>query len=185
MEKLSNEQREFVEQNHGLIYSYAHRKKLNLEEYYGILALALCQAAVLWDKRKSSFSTYVYMKMSSYVNAHIRGAINTKHKLDDSIQTVWLDEDFSSSGSGTTGDASVGEFTISPMIPLADVCEGKIMANEMLSILSEKERKIVIGKQEGLSNAQIGIELGCSAENVRHHLKKVKRKWKRFLVTVN
>ena len=39
--QLTKEQQELVEKNHNLIYGFANKNKLNIEEYYGILANTL------------------------------------------------------------------------------------------------------------------------------------------------
>ena len=39
--KLNDEQRGVVEENHQLIYWYAHRRHLDLEEWYDLLAIRL------------------------------------------------------------------------------------------------------------------------------------------------
>ena len=55
--KLNNEQRKLVEDNHKLIYFFASKNNIDVDEYYDILALALCQAAYHYDKTKGAFST--------------------------------------------------------------------------------------------------------------------------------
>ena len=41
---LTKFEQQLVTDNHTLIYGFTNRYKLDLEEYYGILALALCKA---------------------------------------------------------------------------------------------------------------------------------------------
>lgn len=43
--ELTDEQRVLVEDNHNLIYAYASRNNLTLDDWYGVLAYALCKAA--------------------------------------------------------------------------------------------------------------------------------------------
>ena len=51
--KLTEEQKKLVEDNHNLIYGYCHRYNLNVEEYYGDLAVTLCEAAQTYKEEKS------------------------------------------------------------------------------------------------------------------------------------
>ena len=49
---LTKEQKELVENNHKLIYYYIHKNGLSLDEYYDILAIGLCKAALNFDESK-------------------------------------------------------------------------------------------------------------------------------------
>lgn len=59
---LNEQQRKLVEDNHSLIYGYAHSRDIDLEEWYGILAIELCEAVKLYDSSKGSLSTIFYIK---------------------------------------------------------------------------------------------------------------------------
>lgn len=184
-QKLNTKQQQLISENHNLIYGFAHKRKLNLDEYYDILALALCRAALSYDLHKSSFQTYAYMIMGSEVNAYQRALNKSKRKLDKSIKEIRLDEPIKGHSSGILKDSSIGEHTIHPSIPLSEMCEGKIMAEKMLSVLSDKEQEIVMGKKEGLTNYEIGKQLKCSAQNIDYYIRKIRRKWlKHFDLTV-
>lgn len=58
--ELTEEQKRIVEENHNLIYSYCKYKGLNVDEYYGDLAVVLCDIVKKYEKQKSKISTYVY-----------------------------------------------------------------------------------------------------------------------------
>lgn len=58
MRELTNDEKELVEANHNLIYWYIRTHNLDVEEYYDILAIALCKAAIGYNEAKSKFSTY-------------------------------------------------------------------------------------------------------------------------------
>ena len=55
MEHLTSTQQKMVEENHNLIYGMAHKYKINLDEYYDVLAIGLCKAAMTFDETKDSF----------------------------------------------------------------------------------------------------------------------------------
>ena len=50
---LTKEQKELVENNHKLIYYYIHKNGLSVDEYYDILAIGLCKAALHLMKVKA------------------------------------------------------------------------------------------------------------------------------------
>ncbi|HZJ99367.1 MAG TPA: sigma-70 family RNA polymerase sigma factor, partial [Tissierellaceae bacterium] len=49
-----------VEDNHNLIYSFIHRRGLDVDEYYGLVAESLCRAVMNWDESKGALSTIFY-----------------------------------------------------------------------------------------------------------------------------
>ena len=57
---LTEEQKKLVEENYKLvpyvIFSVMHLD--DLEEWHGYACIGLCNAAVLWDKKKGPFATY-------------------------------------------------------------------------------------------------------------------------------
>lgn len=59
-QRLNRRQRLLVEANHAVIYKVLGRYGLPVSEYYGIAALALCEAALSWSSDgDASFETYV------------------------------------------------------------------------------------------------------------------------------
>ena len=55
---LTKEQQKMVEENHDLIYWYANIKKLNLENWYDLLAIELCGVVLKYNPKKGSLSNY-------------------------------------------------------------------------------------------------------------------------------
>ena len=72
MEHLTSTQQKMVEENHNLIYGMAHKYKINLDEYYDVLAIGLCKAAMTFDETKGQFSTFAYVTMLNEYNAVLR-----------------------------------------------------------------------------------------------------------------
>lgn len=69
--QLNNKQRELVENNHDLIYSFLYSHNLSLyaiEDWYGIAAIGLCKAAMIYDETKEyEFSMLAYVIMDNEV----------------------------------------------------------------------------------------------------------------------
>lgn len=61
--KLTNEEKIIVEKNHNLIYSFANNKGLKVEEWYGVLAEALCVTSMVWVEGGSTFA-YLFYKIA-------------------------------------------------------------------------------------------------------------------------
>ena len=89
--RLTQEQSEIVEKNHNLIYGYAHSRNLDIEEWYGDLAIALCEAVISYDPNKSVLSTYYYNLSDNMVSSVIRANNALKRQPDDILS---LDYDY-------------------------------------------------------------------------------------------
>lgn len=63
--RLTEEQQKIVEENEKLIAWYCHRYHLDIEEWYGTLAIVLCQSAMGYDPTKGAFSTYFTLRAFS------------------------------------------------------------------------------------------------------------------------
>lgn len=68
MNSLNKEQQKLVETNHNLIYSFAKSNNIDVEEFYDVLAIGLCKAALVYDENKGMFSTLAYKCMSNSYN---------------------------------------------------------------------------------------------------------------------
>lgn len=84
MNELNYEQQQLAEQNHNLIYSFAKSRKLDLEEYYDVLAIGLCRAALVYDENKATFFTLAYKCMSNEYNKIIKGQ-TVQRKIPDTL----------------------------------------------------------------------------------------------------
>ena len=77
---MTQEQRKLVEENHKLIYYTLNKYKLNPEEYYDILAIGLCKAAIKFDPERSKFSTFAMKVMYNEFLQHDRNEKAEKRK---------------------------------------------------------------------------------------------------------
>ncbi len=62
--------KQLATQNHNLIYGFAHKYKLDLDEYYDLLAIAYCEAVEVYDANKGELSTIAYLKMQQAVERY-------------------------------------------------------------------------------------------------------------------
>lgn len=76
---LTIEQQATVAKNHNLIYAYAHRRGLDIEEWYGVLAIELCLAVENLDTTRSTLSTYFNLRATSIVNKEYQRSLAQKN----------------------------------------------------------------------------------------------------------
>lgn len=91
---MTKEQRELVENNINLLWSFMNKfhldKSTSTEDWFGRLSVALCEAAIGFDKTKGyQFSTYAYRYMLTQLRSGNRKTIN-KEKNEISIDTLKL-----------------------------------------------------------------------------------------------
>ena len=76
---LTHEQQELAAENHNLIYRFAQTMAIDVEEFYDILAIALCKAAKTFDKSRGlRFSTLAFQCMKNEYNMYWRRELNSK-----------------------------------------------------------------------------------------------------------
>ena len=66
---MTEMEQKLAEDNHNLIYDFAKKKNLVVEDYYGLLAIGLCNAATSYSSDdNNTFSTYAYSCMQNVIN---------------------------------------------------------------------------------------------------------------------
>lgn len=170
---LTPEQQKLVSDNHNLIYSYAKKMNLELDEYYGILAIGLCQAASLFDPDLGfAFSTLAYTSMRSECYSYWRNTYMCKHHLPKDL-IVSL-------------DAPIHEDPYSKEFydKIYDIFEEdykaeilKVEIKEFIETLSERDQILLLYLLQGYSRKEIAAYLGVTRSNIGDRLKKLKERW--------
>lgn len=91
---LTEKQSELVSNSYKnrIIERYAKYHKLNLDDWHGILAIGLCNAAKTYDPSKASFNTWAWMKMKQSVTRERRSLHTAKNITTEQIYS--LDEQY-------------------------------------------------------------------------------------------
>lgn len=151
--KLTPQQKQFVEQNHNLIYSFCKKYNLNVDEWYGVAAIALCKAAIRYDNKTYKFSTFAYIVMRNDVRIEMRkNRKNVYGFIDDMESELSNIED---------------TFNI----------EDDIYYKEFLDKYDKEH--IMQLKLRGYTNSEIGQMIGRSRDYVGRKLKKIKKEIQR------
>ena len=158
---LTKDQRQLAADNHKLIYGYAYKNDLDLDEYYDILAIGLCLAAQGYDPTKgSAFSTYAYSAMTNEVIRYWRLKARAKEipkSVTTSIQKVINPSD------GENDE--IGEKILyDEKVQSPDI--SRIEVSEFLMGLNETQRQIVLYLLEGYTHREIGKMLGVTGSYI-------------------
>ena len=178
MNSLNIQQQKLVEQNHNLIYSFAHLRKVNLEEYYDVLAIGLCKAALVYDESKGMFSTLVYMCMDNEIKLIKRKEYAQKtipKHMIDSLDYIYYSDD-------NNTENTLKEIIIKDMFPAPDesVVNAIMFNNFYYQNLDDRERTIVDLVFEGKNQTDISKKLSVSQPQISRLIKEIKTKWIKY-----
>lgn len=144
---LTDDQQAIVAKNHKLIYWYANRKGLDIDEWYGLLAIELCYAVAKHKPEQGSIANYYKLRCDGLVSKEIRKNMTKKR---DGV-TATLD------------DEMVGE-----------TVDHSGMSMEMM--IQDADSDILNLKVQGYSQKEIAMELGVSQSYVSRALKELREK---------
>lgn len=159
MTKLTDEQRVFAEENHGLILSFLGRKRLNHDEWYDILALKYLYAVSTYQPDKSAFSSYAFYHMEQGIGAEFLARSRKNRVLNYNMTSL----------NDLVGDEKETERIdlLSKDDYLQDEVNFKVSFNSFLEKLSANKRKVLILVSMGYNFSEIGAMLSLSRERIR------------------
>lgn len=146
--KLTEEEKRVVEENYKLIYWYANLKGLDIDEWYGLLAIELCKAVVKYDPERASLSNYYKMRCDTLVKQEYRKTQSQK-RANNGIYEL---RDYHTVG--TSNDI-----------------EDYFVTQE---IFNSEYREVLELKYQGYSQKEIGDKLGLSQSQISKILRKVR-----------
>ena len=168
---LTEEQKEFVAKNHDLIYAYAYKKNISIDEYYDVLAIGLCKAAMTFDKNKGEFSTLAYRCMENeffmYLN-ETKKLSAIPHDSMLSYEALNCTENIDNQN-GIIDYGSYEDVTYSAMF------------FELVNELTNKEKVIFKHLINGLTHYEIAEKLNCSRQNVDYHVNRLRNKVRKYV----
>ena len=167
--KLTEEQKKLVEENHNLIYWFAKKYHVPIEEYYDVLAQGLCMAAYHYDPSKCSFSTYAYLCMNTEMHVEYRKTLRKSEIPQGNIfhyENAWQ---------------------LSDLIPTNEKTENKVidrisyenLISLLNDILNDKDKEVLSYILNGLTMREIAKIEGTSHQAIHNRMKKIRDKVKK------
>lgn len=173
MEKqLTSKQKELVELNHKLIYKFAIKKDISIEEYYDILAIGLCKAAIAYDENKGKFSTLAFKCMNNELCSYFNH-IKTQHVIPEALIFSY------DAPINDTGDCLLDVFPTKYSIQ--DTVMNNIMIGKFKNSLDKNEENIVKLLISGVTQSEIARCLNCSRQNINRYIAKIRKKWNQIV----
>lgn len=168
---ITEEQKELVEKNHNLIYSFLQKQHLSIEDWYGLAAIGLCKAAITFNKEMSSFSTCAYKCMFTHIYSEKRKELQAR--TIPSNQILYYQTE--------TSDNNGNKSNIMNYIPSKENVEETVLSDiifdEYNKLLNDRDKKIFILFKNGYTQREISKIVGCSQPQVS----RVKKKLKEYL----
>ena len=146
MQPLTEQEKQFAENNHGLVYSFLHRYKYSINDFYDIVIFGFLKAVQAYHrkenvKRKYDFAFIAWQYMRSEVGNHFRMESALKRKMETAA--VNLNERYFGTG-----------------YSLEDSYIGKESYLEYIQGLDSVQRKLIGWRMRGYSNKEIYNRLG-------------------------
>lgn len=156
MKKLTDIERQMVEDNHNLIYWYANKKNLDLDEWYDLLAIELCKTVRKYNQDRGSLSTYF----------KLRADIMVYRKLQEKYR------------SGELYDYEIDESQhCDEAVEVFDKVDSDIALESLLdSLETDRDRLIIKMKLDGYTQKEIAEETGLTQQGVGWVLRRVRER---------
>jgi len=151
MSKLTEEQKLLISDNHKLIYWYASLKRLDINEYYDLLALELCYAVQRFNPKKGSLSSYYKRRCDWLLHTEYIKSFSNKRKH---TETVYMEELHHQ--------------------PDTDTLDTILIREAILKIDTEG---ILRMKMEGYNQQEIADKLGVSQSHISNELKRLREEY--------
>jgi RNA polymerase sigma factor (sigma-70 family) len=170
-EPLTKKQQELVELNHNLIYKFANKNNLSVDEYYDVLAIGICNAASIFDDSKGAFSTLAFRCMENELNLYRRA--NNRMRIVPDKMIVSYDAHINTEDSDTKS-------SFIDIIPdnnsTHETAIDNVMLSKLVDVLTEKERTIVLLLMKGFTQSEIAKKFNCSSQNISIQVKVIRKK---------
>lgn len=168
LEKLTDTERKFAEENHNLIYGFLYQKELSIEDYYNIAILGFLKAVQVYHRRKDlngkyKFSVIAWKYMQSEVGNYIRMEHSKKRTTTENILSLDADNAEMENLYNMIGGKSAE----------ADMMENSRMES-ILENMTEIQRKIVSLKMEGYSNTETFLILEIPSSTFYKEMNRIK-----------
>ena len=187
MNRLTDAQRKFAEENHMLVLDYMSKKRLPIwesdpftgEDWYGVICIAFCKAVATYKEGFGySFSTYAYTCMENARKMVYRN--NSAKKSIPADMIASLDADIfkdSNDGKEETG-------TLENLIGEKSFENNSIIEMDLqrfIPKLSSMELEVLNMSLAGLKQSEIAQTIGIFQPNVSRIIKKIRKKWEKYL----
>ena len=167
--RLTDDERQFIEENHGLLLKFIHQHNIDMEQHYGALAERFCRCLRGYDKSKGAFSTYVWRTLTTEYRSIKRIEFAPSRYIPPEC-LIYLDQAVSCENDATEGELigcdeiAYSDIEIQELIRdfkeyLYKNCREKqsgVNLAKTLDLLLEGRNQAEIGKCQGITQQAVG-----------------------------
>lgn len=173
MQPLTDFERKFATENHNLVYDFLHKRGYSLENYYDIVIFGYLKAVQIYNRREDLRNKYAFpfisqQYMRSEIGNYLRMESAKKRKPLGTV--VSLDAEYS--GMENLYNCISVDNGKSPEF---EVVVSREQVAEILSGLSDAQRKIIEMKLDGYSNREIYLTLEIKPSTYYVEVKRIKK----------
>lgn len=171
--QMTKEQQELVEKNYGLLFAFMKKHHINEEEYYDLLAIELCNAAINYKPESgSSFAVIAYTYMLNGYRNEYNKQRNSRHRPEGGICSVDQESSISDSEHGTT----LEDVYFQDKRDYYKDVEIRLDIEQMYDSLSKKQKSVYELLISGYSQIEIADMLNCSRQNISQLTSQIRQK---------
>lgn len=143
-----------------MIYGFAHRKGVDADELYDVLAIGLCKAALTFDESKGyKFSTLAYRCMEHEYLSHLRDEFSSRRVPQYCMVPLSEAEEYIGVDDGSMLDLS------------------KPRVHAFVSSLTDRQKSVLRLLMAGYNDADAASRLMCSRQSIYNTRKAITVKW--------
>ncbi len=159
--KLSQEQKEFAEEHHNLIYAFLNNKKLPENDYYDIVVFGFLRAVKEYSQKpelgRYSFTTIAWRNMNQNLSNYFRDQNRQKrHGYTLSLDSILDNSEF-----------LLDEKTASVHDSLIMQLETELLLHELASRVSRRQMSVIRMKAYGYDIREIAREQKTTMKDIR------------------
>ena len=165
---MTNNERELIENNLNLIYGFCRDKFLPTEEWFSILAEAICKKIGSYDSTKSTVPTFFYLVMNTAVKSEYRARNMEKRKANSLSASI--DAEVPGTEGCTLADTMEGS-----VISLEDSYICKEIVSYIVSRRTEKNYSIFIDYLNGMKQNDLKAKYKTTQPTISRAIKQVRK----------
>lgn len=172
MQPLTDFERQMATENHNLVYDFLHKRGYSLENYYDIVIFGYLKAVQIYNRREDLRNKYAFpfisqQYMRSEIGNYLRMESAKKRKPLGTV--VSLDAEYTETENlyNCIG-VDNGKTPESEVVAMERI-------TEILSSLSDTQRKIIEMKLDGYSNREIYLTLEIKSSTYYVEVKRIKK----------
>lgn len=168
LQKLTEQERMEAEKNHSLVYSFLHRHKYSIEDFYNVVIFGYLKGIQVYFRREDLQEKF---QLAFICEQYMRAEIGNHFKMENSQKRrptetiISLDSDYAEDVNfyncigGKSSEAEVMEM---------------LFVKELMDMLTESQRKIVELKVNGYNNSETCMLLEMPSSTFYKEMQRIK-----------